>query len=159
MKQLAMAVFFIVGSVSSYAESGVTDVFSHTILTLPTDPEENDTWVKMIHTQAEWDSFFYATTAAITTLSSDPFVAPSFDFTNYKIISGGVGRQGAGFYLAIDRVVELEDEVSIHVLNIGPEEGCLPLFSGTHPSITLLVEKSEKPIHFVFSDLISSCEE
>lgn len=152
-KVLVMSALMLTG----LSPSESADVFSHSVLTLPDDPKIEESWVKIIRNQSKWESHFYATTAAITYPENLAPVAPVLDFENFQVISGGLGRQFiSGHYLAIESVHELESEVIIHVLSVGPKSGCLvyaTLFP-TYPSITFLVKKTDKPINFTVSELI-----
>lgn len=158
MKQWMMFFLILTSVVPCYAESIVAveevDLFSHTILTLPNEPQENEPWVKIMQTQEEWEAFFYTTTQFRVP------AAPVFDFAQYQVISGGLGMHSSGgFYLAIERVFEHENTVSVHVLNITPAAGCPVTFALTYPAITFLIKKTDKPIHFSLSDLVQSCSE
>lgn len=140
--------------------SQATDVFSYAVLTLPDDPRIDEPWFKIIRNQADWESHFYATTAAITFPESMAPVAPVLDFDSYQVISGGLGmRSSGGYYLAIESVYELESTMSIHVLNVSPGSGCLVSFGFTNPSITFLVKKTDKAIKFAVTELINQCAE
>lgn len=136
------------------------EVFSHTVLSLPRALSSDKPWVKIIRNQTDWESYFYATTAAITYPESMAPIAPVLDFENYQVISGGLGgRSSGGYSIAIDSVHELESSMVVHVLDVIPGPGCVVSFWLTNPSITFLVKKTDKPIKFTVSTLINPCAE
>ena len=136
------------------------EVFSHAVLSLPGSLRSDKPWVKIIRNQTDWESHFYATTAAITYPESMAPIAPVLDFEDYQVISGGLGgRSSGGYYIAIESVHELEKAMVIHVLDVRPGPGCVVSFWLTNPSITFLVKKTDKPIKFTVSTLINPCAE
>jgi len=154
----ALAVITLMMAVIVPAQSA--EFFSHAVLTLPGDIGVDQPWVKIIRNQSDWESHFYASTAAITYPESMAPIAPVLDFENYQVISGGLGaRSSGGYYIAIESVHELESAVFIHVLDVGPGAGCTVSFWLTNPSITFLVKKTDKPIKFTVSKLINQCAE
>lgn len=142
------------------APSQSADTFSHSVLLLPDNPRINEPWVKIIGNQENWESHFYATTAAITYPESMAPVAPVLDFKKFQVISGGLGmRSSGGYYIAIESVHELENAMFIHVLDVRPGPECVVPAALTNPSITFLVKKTDKPIKFTVSKLINQCDE
>ena len=155
-KVLTVITLMVAGTVPSQS----ADIFSHAVLLLPDDPRIDEPWFKIIRNQHDWESHFYASTAAVTYPDSMAPVAPILDFENYQVISGGLGvRSSGGFSLAIESVYELESAMFIHVLDVRPGPGCMVTMAITHPSITIVVKKTDTPIKFTVSKLISPCAE
>jgi len=137
-----------------------TDGFSHTLVTLPSDPHIEKPWFKVIDNQADWEAHFYASTATITYAADTAPVAPVLDFENYQVISGGLGmRSSGGYYLAIESVKQVGNNMYIHVLNVRPGSNCLVTMALTYPSVTIVVKKADKPIRVSVSELIQQCAE
>lgn len=142
------------------APTQATDAFSHTVLTLPSNPGIDKPWLKIIDNQADWETHFYASAAAITYPVGMAPVAPVLDFENYQVISGGLGiRFSGGYYLAIESVKQFEEAMYIHVFDVIPGSGCLVTMALTYPSMTILVKKTTAPIKFTVSKLINQCAE
>lgn len=161
MKKLFCKILAIVAMMIGLINaSQAFDTFSYTVLTLPDDPRIDEPWLKVISSQDDWEAHFYATTAALTFLASEAPIAPVLDFGQYQVISGGLGeRSSSGYYLAVESVQELEDEVLIHVLNVSPGSTCVVGFAISYPSITMFVKKTDKPIKISTTDLIHQCTE
>lgn len=161
MKKLFLTLLAIVAlMMASTMPSQAFDTFSYTVLTLPDDPRIDEPWLKVIHDQDDWESHFYATTAAVTYLEGTAPVATVFDFEEYQVISGGLGfRSNGGYYLAVASVNELEEVLLIHVLDISAGSTCLTTAAITHPSMTLLVKKTDKPIKISVTELTDQCPE
>lgn len=138
--------------------SYASDVFSHTILTLPDHPKIENPWSRIISDQKDWESFFYAQTAHITYLQGEAPVAEKIDFEKYQVLTGGLGvKPNGGYSLTIESVVEQSNAIQVHILDIKPDTDCFPFMAMTYPSATILVKKTDKPFKFISSLLIRKC--
>ncbi len=136
--------------------SHASDLFSHTVITLPDDPVTEEPWKKTINTQEDWESFFYARTAHIFSLQ--PFIAMEIDFNTYHVLTGGLGEKPFGSSLSVEQVIEMDNEIHVVVLDIQPGLDCgVDIFGPAYPSATVLVKKSNKPFKFIVSQLIEQC--
>lgn len=136
------------------------DVFSHTVLSMPYDLDNDKPWVKVIKNQQEWEAYFYSTTAAITYPVGEASVAPKLDFNHYQVIAGGLGtRISGGYALSIQSVHISETAMTLHVLDITPGVQCLVTMGITQPTVTVMVKKTDKPIRYIISDVVAPCSE
>lgn len=155
-KILAVMILVMAVQVPAYSD----EVFSHTVLLMPHELGNEKPWLKLIKSQQEWEDYFYSTMAAITYPQGKAPVAPEMDFNNFQVIAGGLGlRSSGGYNLAIDNVRQFGGVTYIHVLDISPGPGCLVTTALTYPSITVMVKKTETPIRYSVSSLISPCAE
>jgi hypothetical protein len=140
--------------------SHASDLFSHTVLTLPDDPMTEEPWKKIINTQEDWESFFYARTAYTTYLQGQAPIAMEINFEKYQVLAGGLGEKPHGHSLSVAQVIELENEIHVVVLDIQPGLDCVRAFiplEPSYPSATVLVKRSDKPFKFIVSQLIEQC--
>ena len=153
-KKITLILLMMVTLSTSHA----SDLFSHTVLTLPDDPMNEEPWKKVINTQEDWESFFYARTAHI--FSPEPFIAMEIDFEKYQVLTGGFGEKPFGHSLSIEQVIELDNEIHVVVLDIQPGLDCVRAFvpfGPSYPSATVLVKRTDKPFKFIVSQLIEQC--
>jgi hypothetical protein len=140
--------------------SHASDLFSHTVLILPDDPRTEEPWKKIINTQEDWESFFYARTAYTTYLQGQAPIAMEIDFEKYQVLAGGLGEKPHGHSLSVEQVIELENEIHVVVLDIQPGLDCVRAFiplEPSYPSATVLVKRTGKPFKFIVSRLIEEC--
>ena len=155
-KILVFIALLIAGLMPVYS----ADIFSHTVLLMPNDLDNEKPWVKVIKNQQEWEAYFYATTAAVSYPIGKAPVAPKLDFNHYQVIAGGLGlRFSGGYSLSIDSVHTSEDAMTIHLLDIRPGVRCLVTMGLTQPTITIMVKKTDNPIHYIVSEVIFPCAE
>lgn len=134
------------------------DVFSHTVLTLPDDPRNEESWSQAISSQDEWESFFYAQTAHITYPQGEAPIAAEFDFEKHQILTGGLGvRSSDGHSLVVEGVFELDNVINIQVLEIRPDIQCIVPAVISYPSATVLIKKTDKPFQFTVIQLVNEC--
>jgi hypothetical protein len=146
----------VIGSSATQA----TEFFSHTVLDLPDDPRNENSWSQVINSQEDWESFFNATLAASLFLQGEAPTAPEFDFEKFQILTGGLGvKPSSGYILSVENVIELDDVIEIHVFDIRPGANCVTFAALTYPSTTILVEKTDKPFRFSVSQLVDECSE
>ena len=64
----------------------MSDIFSHTVLRLPYELQNDDPWIRFITTQEQWESFY--TELLSQNLGGDdldsPIAVPEIDFTRYE---------------------------------------------------------------------------
>ncbi len=136
------------------------EIFSHTVLTLPDNPRNEEPWNQVINNQKDWESFFYAQTAHITYPEGEAPIAEKFDFEKYQILASGLGaRSTGGHSLVVKGVMELNNVIDIQVLEISPGTNCMVTTAFTYPSATILVKKTDKPFQFTVTQLVTQCLE
>lgn len=152
-----IALFTLLMAIMTSAHS--SDIFSHTVLTLPDNPRIEEPWSQTITTQQEWETLFYSTTAHMTFLQGKAPIAPQLDFETYQVLAGGLGvKPSGGNILSVESVKELNDIIEIHVLSIKPGSTCFSIAMISYPSTTVLIKKTDKPFRFTISNSISDCQ-
>lgn len=135
-----------------------SDTFSHTVLLLLDDPNIETPWNRIIESQEEWESFFNEPLAYMFMSPADVPTAPVIDFSQYQIVTGGLGVQDSGGYrLLVEEVEETNNEIIIHTLMIKPSAVCGIPEDISYPSATILVERTDKPFRFSLSQLLDEC--
>ena len=146
--------------IATLSTSHASDLFSHTVLTLPDDPRTEEPWKMIINSQEDWESFFYARTAYAIYLQGQAPIAMEIDFEKYQVLSGGLGEKPHGHSLSVEQVIELDNEIHVVILDIQPGLDCVRSFvpfGPSYPSATVLVKRTEKPFKFIVSRLIEEC--
>ena len=159
-KLLSQILVFIALLIAGLVPVYSADIFSHTVLSMPYDLDNDKPWVKVIQNQEEWEAYFYATTAAVTYLQGQAPVAPKLDFDHYQVIAGGLGlRFSGGYSLAIENVYTTKNAMTIHLLDIHSGVRCLVTWGFTQPTITIMVKITDKPMRYIVSEVITPCAE
>ena len=134
------------------------DGFSHTVLLLPDNPRIEQPWTRMIKTQEEWESFYYATTAHMSFVQSEAPVAPKLDFKNYRVLGIGLGRKyGSGHVVLVRTVEKHDDMINIYVNEITPGPRCKSIPVVNYPAAVVLVKKFDVPMRVIASTSRSEC--
>lgn len=159
MKYLTPLLFMMMTIVIAPTTVQAEDIFSHTVLTLPDDPEKNEAWGLTISTEEQWAEFYGARLAAITYLEGNEPVRPNVNFDEFQILTGGLGQKPTfGHYLTVERVTERDDVIEIHIFNVSPGKNCITLPALSFPSATVVVNKVDKPFRFVETPLVRECK-
>jgi hypothetical protein len=152
-KKIALVTFMLVTISVTHA----SDLISHTVILLPDDPQNEETWTQTINNQEDWETFFYARTSRVQYEQSQAPIAPEFDFEKYQVLAGGLGvKPSSGYTLSVESVSELENTIDVHVINIEPGSDCFRFLQQlTYPSVTVLIKKTNKPFRFFVTHLIN----
>lgn len=158
-----MIALIMVATTSAHA----ADAFSHSVLILLDNPRIDTAWSKTISSQEEWEKFYYAPLAYMTFAADYEFPVPStIDFEEYQILTGGIGVKFSNnifteYSLSVEKVIEAENEIVIHVLDISQVPTCAVIepFIGfpTYPTATVVVKKTDKPFRLDTSKLTENC--
>lgn len=135
-----------------------TNIFSHTVLNLPSELITEKPWVRVITTQEDWKIFFNELTVNSQLTLTDEQVLPEIDFTTFQVVAGGLGfRSHDGDRLLIESVFTLENQVEINALIIKAGESCVTPDVISYPTVAILIRKSEKQIHIGATELVGEC--
>jgi hypothetical protein len=134
--------------------------FSHGTLTILSNPRNEQPWSQVITNQHDWKALFFTGIETMTFAQGSAPVAPTIDFDQYQILSGGLGVKSTGGYsLVVRKVRETQTQVMIDLLEISPAQGCLTFAALTYPSATIFIKKTDKPLSFTISQLTEACSD
>lgn len=134
--------------------------FSHGTLTILSSPKNEQPWSQVITNQDDWRALFFTGIEAMTFAQGSAPNAPTIDFDQYQVLSGGLGvRTTGGHSLVVKKVRETQTQVIIDLLEISPAKGCLTFAALTYPSTTIFIKKTDKPLSFNISQLTESCSD
>lgn len=167
MKHLYKKTMMIALMMVTMTVAHASDAFSHTVLLLLDNPQNEEAWSQTITSQEEWETLYYAPLASMSfILGSELPIAPKFDFEKYQILTGGLGVKfaenlGAKHTLSVEKVIEEENEIVVYVLSISPDLNCLSSSDEidgfpSYPTATVLVKKIDKPFKIKVSKLIET---
>jgi hypothetical protein len=118
-------------------------------------------WIKVISSQADWGSFYYnellpsnginCTFPSDTTYEQDdPCLSgpPQVDFNTSQVVVGGLGlKPSSGFQAMVSNIdTTSSSDMIVNIFDGTPSDECMALPVVSLEMMTLVVEKSEKPV-------------
>lgn len=145
-----------------YADNfSVLDLFYHRNIDTP--------WVRVITSQADWESYYYGLQTQPNEGGTDsedsPYYPPSeppyVDFNSYQVIVGSLGvKPSSGYDLVVSKVTADADSqtYSITLLDISPAEECALLPVLTYPEAAIVVSNQVHNFNYNIEQLEVHCQ-
>ncbi|MEJ2622247.1 MAG: hypothetical protein P8163_18945 [Candidatus Thiodiazotropha sp.] len=118
-------------------------------------------WVRVISSQADWGNFYYnellpsngincTFPSDATYEQDDPCLSgpPQVDFNTSQVVVGGLGlKPSSGFQAMVSDIdITSSSDMIINIFDASPSNECVSLPVVSLEMMTLVVEKSEKPV-------------
>lgn len=146
---LVIAALLVLPGALAHAQA--TDFFSYAVIKVPNlQPPSEGSWHRVLSTQEEWEIFYREHAGA------DAHV-PSIDFTQYRIVAGGLGLQPVSTRLVVDSVASDGHVVYVDVLIASPEPGCMVLDALAYPGLAVVIPQSAMPVKVTARRALHEC--
>ena len=137
-------------------KASADSIFSYAEINIPFEVKVDGSWVQVIESQEEWQSFYSAYAIRIGESDSETETAPDIDFNHYTIIAGGLGAGSAARSLMIERVGDSDTTTYVSALVL-QRVGCVVLAVATFPTIVILVPKPKNDLQFFLREATIDC--
>ncbi len=147
-------------AMANYATAQTQDLFSYAAIRLPYEPRYEQAWAELITTQEQWQAFYTKNFGGPIDLPKT-ITAPFIDFSNFRVVVGGLGSKPTGGYsLAVGGVFEVTNEIYMDVLDVSfglNGQPCGVTMAVTYPYIAVLLKKSDEPIRVRVVKAMTGC--
>ena len=84
---------------------------------------------------------------------------PYIDFEKYMLIGVFMGNKPTGgFSIEIEKIIEKDKEISVHVKEESPGKNCVVTMAFTQPYHIVTLLKSDKKIKFYYNEVVRECD-
>lgn len=106
-----------------------------------------------------WDDFRSDYPSKNTDLEGRTIGLPDVDFSQKTVLAVFLGKKTSGGYSTkVVRVVEISDAIMVYVQEITSGRGCTSAAVITYPGDIVTIQKTQKPVEFVFDKLERVCK-
>lgn len=132
------------------------NVFTHAILKLPFEVQEEAPWSRIITSQEQWQQF-YDENKTYNSVTPTYFEAPPIDFELYTIVVGGLDWRYSHTDIVVQRVSTNSNSSFLSVALLSPGSSCVVTANITYPNIAVLLPKPAGELTIYTREYVYEC--